>query len=96
MFLNEPDNFVDIRGFVGAKVVICMYTTYFACIQICTKCFVSVQNSCAHTNLLRKKQDLRLFNLNQFTTEYSTYIMFLMHIAFVKVCFFIYHKFISE
>ena len=31
-FLYEPDNFVNIKGFVGVKVVLCMYTKYFACI----------------------------------------------------------------
>ena len=44
--LYEPDNFVNIKGFVGVKVVLCMYAKYFACIQICTKCFVSVHNIC--------------------------------------------------
>ena len=27
-FLYEPDNFVKIKGFVGVKVVLCMYTKY--------------------------------------------------------------------
>ena len=44
-FLCEPDNFLNITGFVGVKIALCMYTKYFACIQICTKCFVRVQNS---------------------------------------------------
>ena len=44
-FLYEPDNFVNIKGFVGVKIALCMYTKYFACIQICTKYFVRVQNN---------------------------------------------------
>ena len=61
MFLYEPDNFENInmiKGCMGVKVALYMYTKYFACKQICTTCFVNIRNSCAHTTLLRKKQGL--------------------------------------
>ena len=91
-FLYEPDNFVNIKGFV-----LCMHTKYIACIQICTKCFASVQNSCAHTNLLRKKTGFASQNLTSTSVPLNILYVFcvLRHIAFVKV-FFIYHRFISE
>ena len=61
MFLYEPDNFENItmiKSVVGVKVAFFMYTKYFACKQIYTKCFINMQNSCAHTNFLRTKQGL--------------------------------------
>ena len=40
---DDWSNINMIKGFVGVKVVLCLLTTYFACKQICTKCFVNIQ-----------------------------------------------------
>ena len=90
MFLYEPDNYENIntiKGFVGVKVALCMHTKYFACKQICTKCFINIQNSCAHTNLLRKKQGLLVKTQTQ--PVFYIYSVFLRHIAFFKVLYYL-------
>ena len=43
--LGVSPEYENIKGFVGVQIALCMYTKYFACIQICTKCFVMIQNS---------------------------------------------------